>query len=206
LPQLAAKTSYVYASAYADNPMLYPHRVPFGTSWIIWFLMKFPFFVRYLPSRPPPTTGPAPVASSNKSAAAGGQYLMILPGKLSTKLPVFIPQASMGGYVRCLVEDEPAGTNLLAVDWWVDLNEGMRTWEKVTGRKARFVEVTVSLLCRMTGMKEESVESGAFLAEYPYMCDVQDWIEPSGLKNPPAPPIASFEEYLRSRGSQELLA
>jgi hypothetical protein len=200
MPQLAAKTSYIYASAYCDNPLLYPHRVPFGTPWILWLVSKLPFLVRFLP-RPPATAE----KSKEKKVSGGGQYLMILPGKMSMKIPVFIPHLSTGGYVRCLVEDEPAGTKLLAVDWWVGLEEGMQTWEMVTGRKSHFMEVSVHLLCQMTGMREEVVEGAAYLAEFPYMCEVKNWIEPSGLTNPP-PKAMSFEGYMRTRDLQELLA
>lgn len=199
MPQLAAKTSYVYASAYCDNPLLFPHKVPFGTSWILWLVTKFPFLVRFLP-RPP-----ARNEKSTKKVSSGGEYLIVLPGKMLMSLPVFMPHVSTGGYVRCLVEDEPAGTKLLAVDWWIGLKDGMQTWEKVTGRKSHFIEVTVQLLCQLTGIREEVVEGAAYLAEFPYMCEVKDWIEPTGLKNPP-PKTMSFEEYLRTRDLQELLA
>ncbi|KIW63861.1 hypothetical protein PV04_08833 [Phialophora macrospora] len=199
MAQLAAKTSYIYASAYSDNPLLYPHRVPFGTPWILWLVSKLPFLVRFLP-RPPATTE----KPKEKKVSGGGQYLMAVPGKMSMKIPVFIPHLSTGGYVRCLVEDEPAGTKLLAVDWWIGLEEGMQTWEKVTGRKPHFMQATVQLLCQITGMREEVVEGAAFLAEFPYMREVKNWIEPSGLKNPP-PKTMSFEEYLRTRDVQELL-
>ncbi|OQU96405.1 hypothetical protein CLAIMM_02490 [Cladophialophora immunda] len=199
LPQLAAKASYIYASSYSDNPLLYPHRVPFGTPWIVWLVSKIPFLVRFLPSPPP-----SEEKSKEKKLSKGGQYLMVLPAKMSMKIPVFMPHISTGGYVRCLVEEEPAGTKLLAVDWWIGLDEGMKTWEKVTQRRAHFVEVTVQLLCRMTGLKEEVVEGAAYLAEFPYMCEVKDYIEPSGLRNPP-PEAMSFEDYLKSRDPQELL-
>ena len=199
LPQLAAKTSYIYASAYSDNPLLYPRQVPFGAWWILQLLSRLPFLVRFLP-RPAANRG----KPKEKRASSGGQYLMILPGKLSTKLPVFIPDVSTGGYVRCLVEDEPAGTKLLAVDWWIGLEEGIHTWEKVTGRKAHFMEVTVQLICQMTGLREEVIEGAAYLFEYPYMCEVKDWIEPSGLKNPPLKPM-SYEGYLRTRDLQDLV-
>lgn len=201
LPQLASKTSYIYASAYSDNPLLFPHRVPYGTSWILWVLSKVPFLLRFVPR--PPSNNEKP--KDKKNVSSGGEYLMALPGKMSMKLPVFIPHISTGGYVRSLVEDEPAGTKLLAVDWWIGLEEGMQTWEKVTGRKSQYMEVSVPVICQTTGIREEVIEGAAFLAEFPYMCEVQDWIEPKGLKNPP--PIAmSFEEYLRTRDIQELLA
>ncbi|KIV83849.1 hypothetical protein PV11_05838 [Exophiala sideris] len=206
LPQLAAKTSYIYASAYADNPLLFPHRVPYGTSWVLWILMKLPFLVHFLPRpSPPPPAPPSSTKTSDKKVPAGGEYLMVLPGKISTKLPVFIPDVSTGGYIRCLVEDEPAGTKLLAVDWWIGLDEGMQMWGKVTGRKSQFAEVTVQLLCQMTGRREEVVEGAAFLAGFPYMCEVKDWIEPSRLKNPTSNAV-SYEEYLRTRDLQELVA
>ncbi|KAK5191385.1 hypothetical protein LTR92_008556 [Exophiala xenobiotica] len=201
LPSLVAKTSYIYASAYSDNPMLYPRRVPFGTSWILWLLSKVPFLVRLLPRPPPPSKD----KSKEKKVPRGGEYLMVLPGKMSTKLPVFVPDVTTGGYVRCLVEDEPAGTKLLAVDWWIGLEEGMQIWEKVTGRKSHFMEVSVQLLCQTTGIREEVLEGAAFLAEFPYMCEVKGWIEPSGLKNPP-PQAMSYEGYLRTRDVHQLLA
>jgi hypothetical protein len=61
------------------------------------------------------------------------------------------------------------------------------------------------LLCHITGKREEVIEGAAYLAEFPYMCEVTDWIEPSGLKNQP-PQAMSFEDYLRTRDLQELLA
>ena len=199
LPQLAAKTSYFYASAYADNPLLYPRRVPVGTSWILWIVSRLPFLMRFIPQ--PSSSNQSP----KEEGSVGGEYLMMLPGKMSMSLPTFIPNVTTGGYVRALVEDEKAGTRLLAVDWWLGMEQGLRTWEKVTGCKALFLEVSVQLLCHITGRREEVIEGAAFLAEFPYMCEVQDWIEPSGLKNPP-PQAMSHEEYLRSRDLQELLA
>jgi hypothetical protein len=200
IPELAAKTSYIYASAYCDNPLLFPHNVPSGTSWILWLLTRLPFLVRFLPRPPAPNPN-----AKEKKVLSGGEYLMILPGKMPLPLPVFMPHISTGSYVRCLVEDEPAGTKLLAVDWWIGLEEGMKTWEKVTGRKSQFVEVTVQLLCQITGIREEIVEGAAYLAEFPYMCEIEDWIEPSGLKIPP-PVVFSFEEYLKTMNMEELLA
>ncbi|KAJ9610338.1 hypothetical protein H2200_005115 [Cladophialophora chaetospira] len=202
MPQLADKTSFFYASAYSDNPLIYPRKVPFGTSWVLWLLSKLPFLVRFIPRPSPPVSG---AKGKEKKVTSGGEYLMILPGNLSMKLPVFIPDVSTGKYVRCLVEDDPAGTRLLAVDWWIGMEEGMQTWGKVTGRKASFVQVTVQLLCQLTGLREEVVEGAAFLAEFPYMCEVKNWIEPSGLKNPPAKAM-SYEEYLRTRKLEDLLA
>lgn len=199
LPRLAARTSYIYASAYSDNALLYPRKVPFGTPWILWLVTKLPFLVHLFPHPNPHNAMP------KTSSDGGGQYLMAMPGKMSTTLPTFMPHVSTGGYVRALVEDEPAGTKLLAVDWWLGMDDGMRAWEKVTGRKSHFVQISVPLLCRITGMREEVVEGAAFLAEFPYMCEVKGWIEPSGLKNPP-PLAMSFEEYLRSRDLNELLA
>lgn len=202
LPSLAAKTSYFYASGYSDNPLFLPRRVPFGMPWVVWLLAKFPFLAQFVP-RPPARRAQVP---EKMPSGHGGQYLMVLPGKASTKIPLFIPHVSTGGYVRCLVEDEPAGTKLLAVDWWVSIEEGMRTWERVTGRKAHFVEVTVQLICQLTGRKEEIVDGAAFLTEFPYMCEVKDYIEPSGLKNPPPKAVASYEAELKTRDMEELLA
>lgn len=200
LLELASKTSYVYAAGYSDNPLLFPRKVPFGTSWILWLLTRLPFLMRLFARRPPPSD----TKQDEKNPFGGWEYLMVLPGKLSTSLPVFFPDRSTGGYVRCLIEDEPAGTRLLAVDWWIGLEEGIRTWEKVTGRKAGFVEVTVPLLCQLTGRREEVIEGAAYLTQFPYMCEIKDYVEPRELKNPP-PKALSFEEYLRSRPPKELL-
>lgn len=196
LPQLAAKTSYIYASAYSDNPGLYPRKVPAGTSWVLWVLTKLPFLLRFVPTPPPP--------NQRKKVTGSAQYLMILPAKISPKLPVFIPNESTGGFVRALIEDEKPGTKLLAVDWWISYDEGMKTWEKVTGQKAQSMYVPVDVICKTTGLKEEVVEGGAYLAEFPYMCEITDYIEPEKLKNPPAKALP-FEEYLRTRPMDELM-
>lgn len=199
LPQLAKNTSYIYAAAYSDNPMLHPRRVPSGTSWILWLLSKIPFLLHFIPRAPAPARNQG---AKEMAVSAGGEYLMVLPAKAPTRLPVFMPHVSTGGYVRCLVEDEPAGTKLLAVDWWMGLEESMQAWEKVSGRKSRFMEVTVQLLCHMTGIREEVMEAAAYLAEFPYMCEVKDWIEPSRLKNPP-PEAMGYAEYLNTTGLQK---
>lgn len=215
VPQLADRTSFIYASGYADNPLMYPHRVPWGTSWMLWLVSKFPLLAHFLPSPSPRRDRPSRPSSQRGSSSGWSEYLMLLPGKMSKtlRLPVFIPHLSTGPYVRCLVEDELAGTRLLAVDWWLGLDEGMHTWEKVTGLKAQRLEIrSVPLFCRITGTREEVVEGAAYLAEFPYMCDVQGWIEPSQLKNPPPRSASgsrkgmmSYEEYLRTRDLKELL-
>ncbi|KIW13450.1 hypothetical protein PV08_08638 [Exophiala spinifera] len=224
LPDLDSRTSYIYASGYCDNALLYPHKVPLGTLWVLWVVAKLPFLVHLLP-RPGVKKSEqtekknANKNENNRNQVSGGddgggnrwyhlhhrhQYLMMLPGRISTSLPTFIPHVSTGGYVRCLVEDEEAGTKLLAVDWWLSMEQGLSAWEKVTNRKARFLQMPVWLLCRITGVREEVMEGGAFLTEFPYMCDVTDWIEPKHLKNPP-PVAMTWEEYLRSRDIKELL-
>lgn len=204
LPDLNSRTSYIYASAYCDNALLYPHKVPLGTPWMLWVVTKVPILVHLLP-RP----GAKLEQKKNPEGGGGGswyqyQYLMTLPGRMNTSMPTFIPHVSTGGYVRCLVEDEKPGTKLLAVDWWLNMDEGLRAWERVTNQKAHFLQMSVSLLCRITGIREEVMEGGAFLAEFPYMCEVADWIEPKDLKNPP-PVAMTWEEYLRSRDIKELL-
>ncbi|KIW13794.1 hypothetical protein PV08_08986 [Exophiala spinifera] len=203
LPALNSRTSYIYASAYCDNALLYPHKVPLGTPWILWLVTKLPFLLQLMP---PPRAKKLEQTEDGGGAGRGGwyQYLMTLPGRMSTSMPTFIPHISTGGYVRCLVEDESPGTKLLAVDWWLTMEEGLRTWERVTNRKAHFLQMPVSLLCRITGIREEVMEGAAFLAEFPYMCEVTEWIEPKHLKNPP-PVAMSWEEYLRSRDIKELL-
>lgn len=197
MPNLAGKTSYVYAAGYSDNLLLFARRVPFGTSWNLWLLTRLPFLMRLF-TRPASTSDNK--QGEEKIPFGGWKYLMVLPGKLSTSLPVFIPHSSTGGYVRCLVEDELAGTRLLAVDWWIGLEAGIRTWEKVTGCKAGFVEVTVSLLCQLTGRREDLIEGAAYLTEFPYMCEIKDYVEPCEPKNPP-PKAVSFEEQAFERAS-----
>ncbi|KIW42851.1 uncharacterized protein PV06_06359 [Exophiala oligosperma] len=209
LPDLHQRTSYVYASAYCDNTLLYPHKVPFGTPWMLWVITKFPWLVHLLP-KPRAKLEQTETDDEDKSSSRGSsrgwcQYLMTLPGRMSTTLPAFIPNLSTGPYVRCLVEDEKPGTRLLAVDWWLSMDSGLKAWEKTTNRKAHFLEVSVSLLCRITGIREEVMEGAAFLAEFPYMCEVKDWIEPKHLQNPPPLAMETWEDYLRSRDMKELL-
>ena len=116
--------------------------------------------------------------------------------------PIIDESASSGYFIRCLVEDEAPGMNLLGYDSNLSIKEVLAIWEKLTGEKARFQKMTIEEMCKYSGMSVEVLEAPAYMEEYGYMAGVEDPKEPKDLKNPPQ--MRSYEEFL-ARQSKEFL-
>ena len=133
-----------------------------------------------------------------------GEYVAMLPMRRDARIPVIDAAASMGGFVRALVEDEPAGTKLLAYDCYPTVGEMVVAWSRVTKRPARHVQLSLDAMRDLTGLPLEVLDGPAFLDEYDYVAGVDGVIEPHQLKK--AVKAKSFEEMLRQRDVSELLA
>jgi hypothetical protein len=145
-----------------------------------------------------------PFLSPQKYEKTNGDYALLLPGPGSTILEVHETPVSTGPFVRCLIEDEEPGVKLLAYDQAVTALEAVETWNKVTGKSAKFLQVTISEMAEASGVSPEVLDGAAFLSEFSYMHGVSGKvIKPDDLKNKPA--LKSYEEILRGRSEKDLL-
>ncbi|KAJ5719891.1 hypothetical protein N7493_006769 [Penicillium malachiteum] len=123
-----------------------------------------------------------------------GEFALVLPASKRTRLPVIDTVRSTGPFVRALIEDEEAGTKLLAYDEYLPFEEIISIWSKVTGREAVFVQMDMQDMHEKFGVPIEVLGGPAYLDEFDYCAGVPNVIEPSQLKSRVA--VRSFEESL----------
>ncbi|KAJ5604540.1 hypothetical protein N7510_009694 [Penicillium lagena] len=112
----------------------------------------------------------------------GGAYAMVIPASKQMRMPIIDTAVSTGPFVRALVEDEAPRTKLLAYDEYLTLEQIIEVWEKVTGKKAAFVQMGLQELHEMSGVPLEILYAPAFLDEFGYCGGVDGVIEPAQLK------------------------
>ena len=134
---------------------------------------------------------------------ATGEYSLSLPAPKETKFPITDPENSTGPFVRALVEDEAAGTKLLAYDSILTIAEAMDVWTGVTGKKAEFVQMSLEEMHKDTGLPYEVLEGPAFMGEYEYTAGVEGVITPEQLKTKVT--TAPWSEFLASKSMEYLL-
>lgn len=150
-----------------------------------------------------------------------GEYEVVLPAGRGMRMPVLDIEASTGPFVRCLVEDEPSNTNLLAYDEYLDVGGLMRAWTEAVESTAendsssssssskkpqppRFVQMDLHEMSRATGLPLEVLEAPPFVEEFGYMGGVSGgFVEPHQLKTKPH--TRAFVDTLKSHGREYLL-
>lgn len=132
------------------------------------------------------------------------EYTLLVPAFSTTRLPVIRESESTGLFVRALVEEEEPGLKLMAYDCDVEFGQALEDWNAITGRDARFLQVSEEQMHKDTGLPYEVLDGPAFLAEYDYMAGVQGKVvRPSDLKS--QQPVKMFREILEARPMKELL-
>lgn len=132
------------------------------------------------------------------------EYTLLVPGPATTRFPVIREAQSMGPFVRALVEEEEPGLKLLAYDCDVAFSQALEDWKAVTGKDARFLQVSEEEMHRDTGLPYEVLDGPAFLAEYDFMAGVKGKvIRPHELKN--KVPVKTYREILVARSMKDLL-
>ncbi|KIL86105.1 hypothetical protein FAVG1_10500 [Fusarium avenaceum] len=139
-----------------------------------------------------------------KKDAETGEYVLAVPASKDLKMPIIDTEGSTGSFVRALVEDEPAGTKLLAYDSELTMLEVIDVWSKVTGKEARFQSMTEEEMHQKTGLPYEVLDGPAYLDEYGYTEGVEGVITPEQLKKPIK--TVGLEEYLRKQDAETLLS
>ncbi|RKK08351.1 hypothetical protein BFJ68_g17772 [Fusarium oxysporum] len=139
-----------------------------------------------------------------KKDAETGEYVLTVPTSKNLRMPIIDIDGSAGSFVRALIEDEPAGTKLLAYDSDLNILEIVDTWSRVTGKKAVFQSMSEEEMHKKTGLPYEVLDGAAYLDEYGYVEGVEGAITPEQLKKPVK--TDSFEEYLRKQDMETLLS
>ena len=163
MPDLAAKTSYIYIGVYATNAFLLP--------------------------------------KANK-ADPSGPYNYIVNCSPSTIFPIIDTANSTGPFVHALI-NEPPRTRLLAYDSSMTVGEVVKTWERVTGKQAKFEQLSTEQMLERTPSSIEVMRAPAFIDEFGYMGGIENWISPDKLQRKPQTP--SYEEFLGKQSSEHLL-
>ena len=128
-----------------------------------------------------------------------GRYEFVLPAlKAETKMPIIITKEATGPFVQALIEDESAGTKLLAYNSNLTIGQIVDEWSKASvdngGKEAMFVPISVEV-ARGFGMTDEHLDSPAFVAEFGYVGLMEGVVEPGQLKKTVV--TKTWEESLR---------
>lgn len=134
-------------------------------------------------------------------------YQFFSPLREGIHVPTIDPTTGTGPFVRCLVEDEPAGTKLLAFD-------SNQTFEEIVGvfrRVNRLDKTTAKIVPLSTSMLIQMGQTWEVLAVVDYINEHDmyekgepGYIRPTDLKNPPVRP--SFEDWAKTVNWDELIA
>ncbi|KAF7139667.1 hypothetical protein CNMCM5793_007266 [Aspergillus hiratsukae] len=132
-----------------------------------------------------------------------GLYKFILPMRGETKIPIIDSPSSTGPFVHALVEHEPAGTNLLAYDSYLSINEVVDIWAKAMGKKAELVTVTAEHMHTEFDIPWEVLQAPLWIDEAGYMGGIEGWIGAADLKVRPR--TKTFGEWLAGRDWEGVL-
>ncbi|RHZ64964.1 uncharacterized protein CDV56_109407 [Aspergillus thermomutatus] len=132
-----------------------------------------------------------------------GLYKFILPMRGETKIPIIDTPSSKGPFVHALVEHEPAGTNLLAYDSYLSINEVVDIWAKAMGKKAELVTVTAEHMHTEFNIPWEVLQAPLWIDEAGYMGGIEGWIGAADLKVRPR--TKTFGEWLAGRDWEGVL-
>ncbi|KAI1363115.1 NAD(P)-binding protein [Xylaria arbuscula] len=133
-----------------------------------------------------------------------GEYKAMIPCGAKTRFPIIDETKSPGPFVRALIEDEAAGTKLLAYDSCLTMEEAIEAWSRVTGKPAKLITLSIDEMSSLTGVPHEVLWAPAYIEEFGYMAGLDGFIEPAQLQRKVATP--SYEEWLKTRELDQLLS
>lgn len=132
-----------------------------------------------------------------------GGFHFIRNSSPEARWPILDPVASVGPFVRALIEDEEPRTKLLAYNSYLTLGETHQLWQEVTGEKVEYKHVSLEEMQAYCKLPREILDGPACIDEFGYMPGIEKYIEPHQLQNPVK--LAGFEEYLRNQSRETLL-
>ena len=143
-----------------------------------------------------------PLVSPNLDPTSG-TYMFILPFSKDIRMPVIDPKESTGPFVRALIEDEDAGTSLLAYDSYPTIGEIVDLWSRASGQQAIYMEVTSDFMHQKFGLPRDMLHGLEAQKEYGYTGGVEGIIEPFQLKKQVK--TKSLEDWLNERDWKAVL-
>ncbi|KAJ9149882.1 hscarg dehydrogenase protein [Pleurostoma richardsiae] len=126
-----------------------------------------------------------------------GKYVLVTPLRADFRMPIINPRESVGPFVRALVEDEPAGTKLLAYDSYLTFTEMLDKWSKACGKDAVHVTISTKELHEKMGLPYELLDGLDFANEIGTYIGYDGVIEPYQLKTKIQ--TKSFDDWLKER-------
>ena len=133
---------------------------------------------------------------------ASGKYTFISALRLETRIPIIDPTASTGPFVRALIENEPAGTRLLAYDSYPTVREAIDIWNRATGNEASIMFLPLQKMSEVLGIPMEVLDGVGFIEEFGYTgSDVLTQPDALSVKVE----TKSFEEWMMERDWKEVL-
>ncbi|KAJ6157605.1 hypothetical protein N7470_005197 [Penicillium chermesinum] len=131
------------------------------------------------------------------------EFSYVIPGGKDLRMPIIDTAKSTGPFVRTLIEDEEAGTKLLAYDDYQTTGNVAKTFSRALGKEIKVYNVGMQELHEKTGAPLEVLSGPAFLSEFDYCAGISNVIEPDQLKNRPSAP--TFSEWLSGHDVLELI-
>jgi hypothetical protein len=138
-----------------------------------------------------------------KFQSESGEFVSVIPAKKETMMPIINTAESTGPFVRALVEDEEAGTKLLAYDDYLSLQQITDVWSNALGKHVSLISMSLEEMNQKMGVPLEVLHGPAFISEYGYCAGLENVIEPGQLKKRLQHP--SFEDWLKEQDIADLL-
>ncbi|KAF3396777.1 NmrA-like family domain-containing protein 1 [Talaromyces pinophilus] len=136
---------------------------------------------------------------------ADGSFVVRRTFSPELKMPFVVPQADTGEYVKALVLDLPAGTEVLAVSEFLTLPEWTEIWAKTLGVKAAYEHVSTQVFFQGVPdeVEKEFTETFTYTDEFGYTGGdpAVKTAEQLGIKLS----LTSMEEYIRNEDWSSIL-
>ncbi|CAG8101589.1 unnamed protein product [Penicillium olsonii] len=131
------------------------------------------------------------------------EFVSVIPATKSMRMPIIDTATSTGPFVRALVEDEEAGTKLLAYDDYLSVEQIMNIWSRAVGKPIKVIEMTIKEMHEKTAIPVEVLSGPAFVDEFGYCAGLENVIEPAQLKS--RVQVKGFEEWLQGQDVAQIL-
>jgi hypothetical protein len=134
---------------------------------------------------------------------ASGKHFFFLTASKAMRMPIIDQNKSTGIFVRALIENEKAGTKLIAADSYLRMEELAEVFKRVAGVDAAIVELTIEDMNKKFGIPLEVLSAPAYVDEFGYAGGVDGIIEPSGLTVKVQ--TKSFEDWLKEQDLEKVI-
>lgn len=131
-----------------------------------------------------------------------GRYTFITPLKRESRIPIIDPTTSTGPFVRVLIENEPAGIQLLAYDSYPTMAEIADIWCRASGQEASLHVMALEQIHQILKIPMEVLDGVGFIDEFGYTGGVK-MVEPGDLNQKVE--TKSYEDWMMERDWKDVL-